>query len=148
MRYLLSILFLFAINTPIKAGCGCMPKPIVDAIKDYEVIFVGRMIESRQGQDEKSESPYTAYIFEISTLYKGKVKGDTIELASRTAECDFKFNVGDTYIVYAGKWNTRPYLEGKVDKYLNADVCSRTTAYNQTEIDGIERYKKAIRVNK
>ena len=120
-------LILLALSLSIKSfGCDCLTPKTADAIKSYNVIFVGRITQYHDSTNLYSSNPYIGqvefYNFEIIRYFKGLTKKTKIvSIIDNGTNCDIKFknyNKGDTFLVYA---NIEPeWLNAQI---LNTHIC-------------------------
>jgi len=144
-------------------ACSCIEQSVIEAVDRAEVVFVGRVISRNVTGDytgvglseirDTSRSgllglryPAIAKIV-IDKMYKGKVESDTIVVvsSSSSSECGYYLEVGKTYVVYAGTSSRfkliAPVGEGDA-RVFSTHICTRTTKWNQEEVDAIRAVLK------
>lgn len=91
-------------------------------------------------------SPIYRYKVVIETLYKGRLKDDTVFVYSGgVGYCGFPFNSGDKYVIYGGRPKLR-FWPGSFDKKditgnaIHTSVCCRTMGFDTKEVEEIEKY--------
>lgn len=143
MKQILTILIL---ALTIKAySCDCFTLKTNDALRSYDVVFVGRIIEYHDSTKLYSANPYIGqvkfYNFEIIRYFKGLTKlNKIISLVENGNNCDIQFNhyfEGDTFLVYAN-------LNGENfnNHLLSTSICSRTKLVSEiTEKEELDIYK-------
>ncbi len=123
-------LILLILTLTIKTyGCDCLTPKTGDALRSYDVVFVGRIISYHDSTKLYSANPYIGqvgfYNFEIIRYFKGLTKSNKIvSLVENGNNCDFQFKnyfEGDTFLVYAD-------LNGESFNAhtLSTHICSRT----------------------
>ena len=80
---------------------------------------------------------YIKYTIAISEVIKGKIKFKKIIIASSSADCGYRFDIGKTYLVYADK-----HKENKNDTFLYTSICMRTNKFNAIEYKKVKKYCK------
>ncbi len=95
-----------------------------------------------------TKAPIAVYQIKVERLFKGKSSSDTITIVTPVngASCGFRFNLGESYIVYATKKDgTIPGDKIKrvstSDKIYWTNLCTRTAPWSQPEEDEILKIK-------
>lgn len=102
------MLFLFSTKS---FACSCiestksLSEKVIDSYTEATVVFKGKVIDIINPSTSSTSSSFDPiiYKFEIVTKYKGKLKTNTIEVASAAsgASCGYEFEMDTTYLVYA-----------------------------------------------
>lgn len=74
------------------------------------------------------------YKLQISTVFNGKIKQDTVTIVTGLGggDCGFNFEIGTEYIVYSS-FENKYYPQGNtVSKFLYTDICRRTRLATDT----------------
>lgn len=136
------VIFLLCSGKSVIA-CECPVIPVEDAIKESSVVFSGKVVgfEYRKGipnwsMDERAKE--TGKVIEYETLvvkvrvnqwWKREPPTEVylLTVSTRNADgtlmqdsCDFTFHKGETYLVFATKFNTKDENE------YRTSICSRT----------------------
>lgn len=139
---LLSLILILTLKT---FGCDCLTPKTGDALRSYDVVFVGRIIAYHDSTKLYSANPYIGqvefYNFEIIRYFKGLTKSNKIiSLVENGNNCDIQFKnyfEGDTFLVYAN-------LNGESFNAhtLSTHICSRTKLVSEiTEKEELDIYK-------
>ncbi|GEM_PF-2747892 len=169
MRYLLTSLLSCIGHYALCCTC-ILNANVKDEIDARDVVFVGKVLSNsvvdgitnktvnlplnfnvRQYNDTtidiyKLKDEYRVL---VTALYKGKIKSDTISIYTDyhgfNGACGFKFNIGESYIIYA--------YYSKVDsekitkhKKMCVNICSRTRS--ASDINEIKEIEKNLRNKK
>lgn len=149
-------------------ACSCIgQRTVKEEIKYSDAVLTGRIISKNliklvdstaikmSGNDSLNLKRYpfetivAKYKFTVTTIYKGKINTDTIEIYTGLGggDCGILFEIGQEYIVYGREEtyfgqtkNDWPFPQGK--NIYWTDICSRTTVKNSEEITEIEKYRK------
>jgi hypothetical protein len=149
-------------------ACDCKGETTVEnAIKYSSLVVVGTVIskdlvavtdshEIVSFSDEnlkQSTFRYTTILSKnkilVLELYKGIISSDTLTVFTGTggSDCGTEFTIGDKYIIYSSektyskmKYNDLIYSLGK--NVYWTDRCTRTSKYNQEEVQEIIKYEK------
>ncbi len=132
MRNFTLILFLFSAFSQTAIACSCGTVPFEEAIANSDEIFIGRIIKLEYDRDllpsKTHESlpmfrqQYWVATLGVSKKWKGS-KSSTIRVRQTSNSCEFEFQFGKEYIVFAESdgsigWNgTKNYTTW---------LCSRT----------------------
>lgn len=129
--------FLFMIVVGSKAYCcDCSDKPSIN--KNWELadqIFIGKIIKVDSLLYESYGGKAYSFTVKITKSFKDEIlpgrEFRTI-LAVSSGQCDFFFNVGEEYLIYAK------------DNYytLNSSICSRTDLLNNVDSDELVLLEK------
>jgi len=143
MKQFLLIIF-FSVYSSVAYCCSCIGEATVrQELKRSDVVFTGKVI-SKKVIDTKSPTDklmqglkmYMAeYKLQVSTVFKGKIKQDTVTIITGVGggDCGFNFEIGNEYIVYSSLKN-KYYPQGNsVSKFLYTDICRRTRLATDTE---------------
>ncbi|ARS41503.1 hypothetical protein CA265_18330 [Sphingobacteriaceae bacterium GW460-11-11-14-LB5] len=165
-KFQLIIALLCLINIQAFA-CTCYEITTKQAINGAQIVMKGKVISkilthnlSDISTIKTSDTTNIHYVMahrilmavvkiKINKLYKGKISSDTITMITpkMSASCDFNFQIGDEYIVYATNHDTT-FMSSKFErksKDINTywtDQCSRTMLSNQSEEDQIKKILK------
>jgi hypothetical protein len=145
-------------------ACSCIGQGTVKGeIKGSDVVLVGTILRewfktlegppilkrrlgdtiSRMSPQKK---PISVYEVLVETLYKGKIKKDTVRIFSGVGggDCGIGFEIGVKYIIYGKK---RRFFGDQIERNAYwTDMCTRTINYDQSEIDEIQKYAKKKRM--
>ncbi len=130
MRALLVVVTVVAVLTPKEAdACSCQaPGPPCETMFSATV-FVGKVLSSKPAPSTNgiSTGSETTTFEVIETLHSEKPLGKTVDLSHQTNGniCGITFDVGKTYVVYAGGANGQ----------LSAGACSRTHRFTANDED-------------
>ncbi|HUU04763.1 MAG TPA: hypothetical protein VMZ49_02680 [Patescibacteria group bacterium] len=120
---LISFLFL---ASDIAYACKCITPPSDVAFSRADAVFECRV----ESVWPKLVRPYWAsnfvmqtFKFHIFRIWKGELRGNTIDLITSGNNCDYFFSVGQTYLVYASR--------DKFSKLLHSTICDRTNEANE-----------------
>jgi hypothetical protein len=92
-------------------ACDCNTLSPAESFKAADLVFVGSVVSSDQS------AGYVTSTFRVDQVMKGS-NTDEVVIANQMSDCDFVFQPGVAYIVYAGK------AEGR----FFASTCMRTKA--------------------
>jgi hypothetical protein len=117
-------------------ACSCIRTPDVplaklvkEAKNKSDAVFTGKVLEVKETNE--NGYIYTGVELEIITFWKGNVsKKVTIITGNDSADCGYPFEVGKTYLVYAG--NNASYSSVK---RLETTICSRTNSLTDAKKD-------------
>lgn len=144
IKKILFVLFLILISSEVYC-CDCSEKPsIQENWKLSDQIFIGRVLKVDSLLYSEYGQKMYAFTIRISKIYKGQIfkqnKFKTI-LAVSAGSCDYYFNIGKEYLIYA----KRDY------NALGCSICSRTSLLkniDKSELELLEKlYKKSQRNN-
>jgi hypothetical protein len=100
-------IIILALLSAIKGfSCDCLTPNTKEALKNSDVVFVGRLVEYINSSKLFSTDGLVCYSnFEVVRSYKGLSRyGKIISLINNGSNCDFRFdlaNSGDTFLIYA-----------------------------------------------
>ncbi len=106
---LAALLFLSAEKT---LACDCLTHTAEESFKIADTVFIGPVT------DVKREGKYTYYVFAARISLKGDEQ--IIFIRSMESDCDAKFYMGETYLVYAQEHGDYS------GDYFTASSCLRT----------------------
>jgi len=109
--FLLLLISLFLTTKTFACSCIFIKEPLsVKVEKAYnqaDLILSGKVIEIKivNKARMKSSADPIIYKFEVVSTIKGKIKKEVLEITSETsgASCGYKFELGESYLVYARK---------------------------------------------
>lgn len=111
MKLCLAIVFLFISNTAF--GCSCSGRPLDQAFKNADYVYVGRVISASVTPDDVVES-----ILLAKEVFKGKPdQFVVVSAASQKAQCEGVVIVGENYIVF-GQYGKKPVLHSCSDTQM------------------------------
>jgi hypothetical protein len=146
-----SILTLLCASTfTVVTACECSKKLTVEEeIKRSDAVIVATAISRHDVAITDTTIVYhfttVRYDFLVERVYKGTLTKDTVFFytASHGPSCGKHFDIGTKYIIYGDKEH---YFEPAnllpADNSYWTHSCKRTTIYNQTEVDEIEKFIK------
>lgn len=158
MNKTILVLIFLSWTTNELTACSCEGRSKVrDEIKNSDVLFVGAILDQENRiiegppimrasiADGKKKMLPTShqtirYRLLIESVYKGKISRDTITIISGEGggDCGIVFEVGEKYIVYGRK---RSFFGRPIEKNAYwTDICTRTTRYDKSEVDDIEKF--------
>jgi len=139
-------------------ACTCIggKRTIKKAFKHNDIIFYGKVIYKEKvlfdfiptSRGDTIKFYKDKYTFMIKKVFKGKIKCSTIEIVTGKGhgDCGISFKLGKNYIVYS-HWEKLPFnpylLKQKrklKEKYLDTNICTRTTMKIREELDKINKY--------
>jgi hypothetical protein len=142
VKQFLLIIFLIVYSS-VAYCCSCIGEATLkQELKRSDVVFTGKVI-SKKVIDTRSPTDtlmqglkmYVAeYKLQVSSIFKGKVKQDTITIITGvgSGDCGFNFEIGNEYIVYSS-FENKYYPQGNtVSKFLYTDICRRTRLATDT----------------
>ena len=113
-------------------ACSCISdRPICEAYGRADAIFVGKVIggkEQRKGKGENGKEGIFAAgetYFQVSEALYGVNNNNQVTLFAEPTTCDYLFQIGETYLVYA-------YGD---EKELGTSICSRTRPLSEAGED-------------
>lgn len=124
-----SLLVLFASNSA--RGCTCDLPPldkairqqVIEARRNAKSVFTGKVLVV----ESPAELFYTKVTMEIQSAWKGTHTYKLIILTGRGGgDCGYRFEVGETYLVYAYQYNK---------SYLGTNICQRTNVLHNELVD-------------
>ncbi len=109
--FLLILILVFSITETFACSCietnESLSKKVEKAFTQADFIISGKVVEINilNKARMKSSADPIIYKFEITKVIKGKIEKEIIEIASQTsgASCGYKFELGQSYLVYARK---------------------------------------------
>jgi hypothetical protein len=165
MNKTILVLIFLSWTTNQLTACSCVGRSEVrDEIKNSDVVFVGTILDQENRIIEGSPTIRTSmadgkkkmlpnsrqtirYRLLIESVYKGKISRDIVTIISGEGggDCGIVFEVGEKYIVYGTK---KSFFGRPIEKNAYwTDICTRTTRYDKSEIDDIEKFvtKKKVK---
>lgn len=154
MKNILLTIAVVVFSTTDVLACSCVSKKISFGKKvkiefqRSDLVFTGKVIDiidNETGETTFSGYPII-YIFEVVQTFKGKGETKIIEVVSAraSASCGYKFNVGETYLVYSIKSDFyNSYTRNNSD--FITSLCDRNKPLATTEkreIRKLERLSK------
>ena len=108
--------------------CGTVPDAL-GATKTAVIVFTGvvtkthkvAVIVTLDGKEQKVKA--TNVYFRVDRVWKGAVKRETV-VSSNVSDCDYRFEVGKEYLVYAedSTWRPSPWASKCLRTRLLADA--------------------------
>lgn len=142
VKQIFLIIFFVAFSS-VAYCCSCIGEATVkQELKRSDVVFTGKVI-SKKIIDTRSPTDtlmqglkmYMAeYTLQVSTIFKGKIKQDTITIITGVGggDCGFNFEIGTEDIVYSS-FENKYYPHGNtVSKFLYTNICKRTRLATDT----------------
>jgi hypothetical protein len=125
----LSCLFLFGVSSDVRA-CICFERqpPCVDYWQ-ADAVFVGRVLQvSPDYKDYEASNRIgrRTVLIALEQSFRG-VAGEQVKLESDVSDCEFRFEAGEPYFVYA--------YRDKATNTLETSGCSRTTSLAHAKED-------------
>ncbi|MBG42355.1 MAG: hypothetical protein CL530_00115 [Aequorivita sp.] len=154
MKNSILIIILSLISITQALACSCVEENIslgrkVKAeFQSSDLVFTGKVIDiidNETGETTFSGYPLI-YIFEVVQTFKGKSETKIIEVVSarESASCGYKFNLGETYLVYSINSDFyNSYTRNNSD--FITSLCDRNKPFATTEkreIRKLERLSK------
>lgn len=146
---LLILIFIFSITKTI--ACGCMKtneslsKKVEKAYIHSDLIISGKVIDIEivNKAEMKSSADPIIYKFEIINNIKGKIEKEVIEIVSKesSASCGYKFELGESYLVYARKSNEFS-LKTKNEFDFVTSLCDRNQKLRNVKKEEFQKLKK------
>jgi hypothetical protein len=139
MRHLIIVGFIIiSVDT---FACSCGHVGIKKNREEADFVFKGRVTEIKETTTQEFESKtknqieyrLTKYTFDIYKSYKGLDDRNAIDLLSGMTDCEFSFEKGKTYIVYAYTDNKKLHYrltDQEVEPYNTTHLCTRTKKRN------------------
>lgn len=116
MWFKLLISLLMTITISSTGYADCIKFNIEEALKNDEAIFAGKVIKI-QPQAIKNDDgmSYDLVLFEVESIWKGITESQVVvqnesQYDNVFSSNNFKFEVGERYLVYTYKWKS-PYLQ-------------------------------------
>ncbi len=150
MKKLLLVLSLFLFSTVTSFACRCaeprgsLSEQVTAANKNTDVIFTGKVVGKKEVNIESVDS--FNYVFEISEEIKGNLVKKTVEIGSEFygGSCDYYFEVGKTYLVYARK-STAPSNDLAENSTYVTTLCDRNQEARYVEAEELEVLRKMVK---
>jgi hypothetical protein len=124
-------IFAFLIFTNIDVyACSCIPRSnetiqqqVNQAKTDAQAVFSGRVLQIIR----KPETYQTIVKLRVENFWKGNLSKEvTVTTGSDSALCGYKFEVGQSYLIYANGVD--------VDN-LQTNICTRTAKFSEAKAD-------------
>jgi hypothetical protein len=135
----LILLFLFPFTNSFACSCMELEEPLSIKVErsfsNSDLILNGKVIEINDefADRTKYDNNIIIYKFEVLKMFKGKGQKETVEVSSQStgSMCGYKFELGETYLVYA---------KGATEFYT--DLCSRNQILKNVEKEEMENLQK------
>ncbi len=128
-------------------ACSCIEiNSVKKEVDKSHAIFTGKVLsvklisESHGKGNAKLTLDSKIYRIKITSMHKGRLKPEIVEVISRTNTCEYEFDVGQNYIIYATVSKTK--ISSKIQNRLNTSICTRTRLFDQKEFDQLVNYCK------
>jgi hypothetical protein len=153
MKQYLLILIL-VVYSSVAYCCSCIGEATIkQELKRSDVVFIGKVIAKKVINTTDTLMPAiiiqkAEYKLQVSIIFKGKIKQDTIIVVTGLGggDCGFNFEVGNEYIVYSS-FENKYYPQGNtVNRFLYTDICRRTRL--ATDMEEIKALNKKCRKKK
>lgn len=147
--FLLIFLFVFSITKTFACSCvetnGSLTEKVRKAFTESDLIISGKVIDIKivnTGKIKSSADP-AVYKFEITKTIKGKLEKKVIEIASAESgtSCGYKFELGESYLVYARK-STHFSSKTKNEFDFVTGLCDRNQKLNKVKKKELRKLKK------
>jgi len=117
LLFITAAIAVLAISLPETRACSCLPPPApAKAFVEADAVFIGKVVSFEMTGGDMLSARLAK--FSVTKIWKGERRAvDEILTAISSASCGYDFQVGETYVVYADKFNG-----GKLHTYL----CMRT----------------------
>ncbi|RAV11906.1 hypothetical protein [Paenibacillus contaminans] len=113
----LCVLFVICMPSSPAYACSCAaPKPANERVAQYDAVFTGKVIAKKEETSWALRARETneAVLLEVDSVWKGLSESQVI-VRTDLSSCQFDFQVGQSYLVYAGSWGGKP---------LSTHICS------------------------
>jgi hypothetical protein len=123
MKYVSLLLVIGAtilLNPGKASACFCSPPAFSQSIMDAKAIFSGKAVEVSSKK----------VVFAVEEVWKGQV-GEKITLGIDGSSCNYPFQQGETYLVYALKHKDSYFSEYR----LFTNSCTRTRRLGEAKED-------------
>jgi len=141
----------------VEEGINRLSSVVVGTIISKELITIQDSSTTNSFRKDNRASDKHVYFISfykfdlaIQKVFKGEYRKDTIHIYTGKGhgDCGFNFIVGNKYIIYGSMESyfstINPSLNyPKGTDILWTNICSRTTLFNRSEIEEIEKYKKS-----
>ena len=137
MKESLFTLFLFLMIGTSGFACSCIGESdIRQEVRSTDYIFKGKVVSIEVITIENEEFPNLKFsqqkvTIELEKKYKGRLSKNmkiTLFTGMGGGDCGFKFNLDQSYIVYADKIKEGFRLNEGRGKILGTNICKRTTS--------------------
>ena len=120
LKHALTISAAVLLNPENASACFCASPDLSRSIRNAQAIFSAKAIEV---------SPKIV-VLEVGKVWKGRV-AERLTLHSTQSSCDLRFEVGETYLVYARKY--KDWLSGEYR--WSTDQCARSRRMAEAKED-------------
>ena len=134
------LIILFTFFSSVAYCCSCIGEATVkQELKRSDVVFTGKVISKKIIDLTDTLIPAmkiqkAEFKLQVSTVFKGKIKQDTVTIITGVGggDCGFNFEIGNEYIVYSS-FENKYYPQGNtVSKFLYTDICRLTRLATDT----------------